>query len=273
MRSAAKTDSDTIELQLPEGRSVIVQIRRRGVEISRHTSRELQEIHGWVATEDPETHRWLSVALRGIGEGTVKSGNPYSESGGRWRVSWNSYGESGGLHTYGLILREAEELSLEMLIIDGIELHPYEYREEVLDDGLTIWAKLVGTHADVTRLNRLIRTHSTFPVVRRGIQEKPREMRLGVAEWADYEDRIKYRLVLVDREVTEGMRAELSRIQERNDRAAFGYYANLIDRVADLLVEKGAITKAELDVVRDAAREKPGVARHEFWHVADVDAL
>jgi hypothetical protein len=267
------TTTETIDLQLPEGRSVTVQIRRRGVEISPHTAHELQEIHGWVTTEDAETHRWLSVALRGIGEGTVRSGTPYSESGGRWRVSWNSYGESGGLHTYGLILREAEELSLESLIIDGIELHPYEYREEVLDNGLTIWAKMVGTRADVTRLNRLIRTHMTFPVIRRGITDTPRHMQLGVAEWADYEDRIKYRLVLVDRDITEGMRAELSHIQERNDRAAYGYYANLVDRLADLLVDKQVLTKAELDVLRDAAREQPGVARHQFWHVADVDAL
>jgi hypothetical protein len=132
---------------------------------------------------------------------------------------------------------------------------------------------MVGSHADVTRINRLIRTRSSFPVIRRGIFNRAREMRLGVAEWAEYEDRIKYRLVLVDRDITEAMRGELGRIQEQNDRAALGYYANLIDRLADLLVERGAIGRADLDMIRDAARAKPGVARHEFWHVADVDIL
>ena len=38
-------------------------------------------------------------------------------------------GEAGGVHTYGLILREAEELSLEVLLIDGMELHPYDTPE------------------------------------------------------------------------------------------------------------------------------------------------
>ncbi|MEX2583252.1 MAG: hypothetical protein WD766_08250 [Gemmatimonadota bacterium] len=264
---------ETIELQLPEGRSIRMSVRRRTTERSPFTARELEEVHGWVTTDDAETHRWLSMALRGLAEGTVRSGDDSGEPTGRWQVSWNSYGESSGVHTYGLILREAEELSLEVLIIDSMELHPYEYREEVLDEGLTIWAKMVGTHADVTRLNRLIRTRQSFPVVRRGIQEAPREMRLGVAEWAEYEDRIKYRLVLVDSEITEGMRAELGRIQEQNDRAAFGFYANLVDRLAELLVERRVITKSELDVLRDAARAQPGVARHEFWHVADVDVL
>jgi hypothetical protein len=267
------TTGDTIDLQLADGRSVSTHIRRKATGVSPHTGRDLLELHGWVATTDPDVHRWLSVALRGLGDNVVRSVDDVGEISGRWQLSWNSYGESAGVHTYGLILREAEDLTLEVLLIDGLELHPYEYREEVLDGGLTIWAKVVGTHADVTRINRLIRTRSSFPVIRRGIQNEPRDMRLAVAEWSDYEDRIKYRLVLVDREMSEGLRADLGRLQEQNNRAAFGYYANLVDRLADLLVDRGVIRRDELDAVRDAARAQPGVARHEFWHVADVDVL
>ena len=146
-------------------------------------------------------------------------------------------------------------------------------REQFIGDDLTIWAKMVGTQADVTRINRLIRTRSSFPVIREGIQDKPREMRLGVAEWSEYEDRIKYRLVLVDREIDEGVRAQLARIQEQNDRSALGYYANLVDRLTDLLVSRGVISRAELDGIREGARSEPGVARHDVWHVADVDVL
>jgi hypothetical protein len=264
---------DTIELQLGDGRSIEVAIRRRGLDRSLHTGRDLLELHGWVTTSDAETHRWLSVALRGLGDGVVRSLDANGEPAARWHMSWNSYGETGGTHTYGLILREAEDLTLEALVIDSMELHPYEYREEILEDSLTIWAKIVGTHADVTRINRLIRTRTSFPVIRRGIQNRPREMRLGVAEWSEYEDRIKYRLVLVDHEIGEPLRAELGRIQEQNNRSAVAYYANLLDRLADLLVERGAISRRELDGIREAARSQPGVARHEFWHVADVDVL
>lgn len=267
------TTGDIIDLQLPEGRSISTQIRRRATGVSPHTGRDLLELHGWVTTADSEVHRWLSVALRGLGDNIVRSTDRAGDISGRWQLSWNSYGESAGVHTYGLILREAEELTLEVLVIDGFELHPYEYREEIIDGGLTIWAKVVGTHADVTRINRLIRTRSSFPVVRRGIQNEAREMRLAVAEWAEYEDRIKYRLVLIDREMSEGLRADLGRLQEQNNRAAFGYYANLVDRMADLLVEREILTRPELEALRDAARAQPGVARHEFWHVADVDAL
>jgi hypothetical protein len=264
---------DPIDVQLADGRVISMTVLRRLSDTSPHTGRELREVHGWVTTADPETHRWLTVALRGLGDGRVRSLDRSGEPSGRWRMSWNSYGEAGGVHTYGLILREAEDLNLEALVIDSMELHPYEYREVVLDDGLTIWAKAVGTHADVTRINRLIRTRSTFPVVRRGIQDEPREMRLGVAEWSEYEDRIKYRLVLVDRVVSDDLRAELGRIQEENNRAALGYYVNLVDRLAELLVEREVLTRKELDSIREVARAHPGVARHEFWHVADVDLL
>lgn len=265
--------SETIELQLGDGRTFPAAIRRRASDRSPHTGRELQELHGWVTTADQDTHRWLSVALRGLGDGVVRSLDAVGEPAGRWQLSWNSYGETGGVHTYGLILREAEDLALEVLQIDGMELHPYEYREEFLEEGLTIWAKVVGTHADVTRINRLIRTRLTFPVVRRGIQNTPREMRLGVAEWSEYEDRIKYRLVLVDHEIGENMRAELGRIQEANSRSALGYYANLVERLSELLVERGAIARTELDAIREAARAQPGISRHEVWHVTDVDLL
>jgi hypothetical protein len=265
--------NETMELLLGDGRSIPAFVRRRATDRSPHTGRDIQEVHGWVTTSDPETHRWLSVALRGSSDGVVRTVDSSGEPVGRWQLSWNSYGETAGVHTYGLILREAEELSLEVLVLDTMELHPYEYREEALEDGLTIWAKVVGTHADVTRINRLIRTRTSFPVIRRGIQNEPREMRLGVAEWSEYEDRIKYRLVLVDREISDDLRNQLGRIQEQNTRAALGYYVNLVDRLAELLVERGAITRAELEGLREASRAQPGVARHEVWHVADVDML
>src|SRR5690606_27772190 len=149
-----------LDLQLEEGRSITVQIRRRTSARSPHTGRELQELHGWVSTTDDEIHRWLSIALRAIGDNSVRSFDG-DEPAGRWRLSWNSYGESEGIHSYGLILKEAEELSLEMLVVDSMELHPYEYREQFFDEGLTIVAKMVGTHADVTRLNRVIRTRAS----------------------------------------------------------------------------------------------------------------
>jgi hypothetical protein len=79
--------------------------------------------------------------------------------------------------------------------------------------------------------------------------------------------------VLFDQAAGEGVRAEVVRIREQNDRAAVGYYANLVDRLTDLLVDRGVLQRAEIEALREGARAEPGVARHEVWHVADVDLL
>lgn len=267
------THAPDLRLQLDEVHLVPFQIRRRAAATSPHTGRELAEVHGWVATGDPEVHRRLTVALPALGDRAVRAVNVEGDFAGNWQVFWNSYGEAAGIHTYTLILREAEELTLEALVLDDLELYPYEYREEVRGDALTIQAKMVGTGEDVERIRELVRGRGAFPVVRRGIQPDAREMRLGVAEWSNYEDRVKYRLVLVDGGTDGDDGHTLARLTEERNRASVGYYANLVERLADLLVERGVLARQEVDGAREAAARGWGVARQEFWHVADVDAL
>ena len=263
----------TLHLELDGGRVLPVEIRKETTERSVHTGRDLVELHGRAATREPDQHRWISGVLGTIGDRSVHAHDGAGEFAGRWTISWNSYGESGGEHSYTLLLREAEELSLEALLVEGLELHPYEYREEVIGEGLTICAKVVGTEADVLRLRALMRSQQTLSVTRRGIQEEPREMRLGVGEWSHMDDSVKYRLVLVDRGLETSSRSELARFQEERNRVALGFYANFLERLADLMVEKGVVTREELHLVREGARSAPGVARHEMWHVPDVDEL
>ena len=264
------TQLRTLLLEFDGGRTLPVDIRKETTERSVRTGRELVELHGWATTESAEEHRWISEVLRSVIDQSVNALDEAGEFAGRWCVSWNSYGESGHEHSYTLLLREAEDLSLEALLIDGVELHPYEYREEIVGDNLTIRAKVVGTQADVLRLRSLMHSHQNLQVVRRGIQEEPREMRVGVGEWSYMEDdSIKYRLVLVDPSAP----SELARFEEERNRAALGFYANFLERLADLMVEKGVITREELHLLRENARSAPGVASHEMWHVADIDEL
>lgn len=266
-------ESRNLHLELDGGRVLPVEIRKQTTERSAHTGRDLVELHGRATTREPDQHKWIAGVLGAIGDRAVHAHDDAHEFAGRWTISWNSYGETGGEHIYTLLLREAEELSLEVLLIDGLELHPYEYREEVIGDGLTICAKVVGTEADVLRLRALMRSQQTLTVTRRGIQDAPREMRLGVGEWSQMEDSVKYRLVLVDRGLETNARSELARFQDERNRVALGFYANFLERLADLMVEKGIVSREELHHLREGARSAPGVARHEMWHVPDVDEL
>jgi hypothetical protein len=267
------TQPRTLHLELDGGRTLPVEIRRAISKRSTHTGRDLVELHGRATIDTPDGHRWISETLGALGDRIVIAHDDASDFAGRWCVSWNSYAESAGLHSYTLLLREAEELSLEALLIEELELHPYEYREEVVGDGLTIWAKVVGTEADVVGLRSLMTTHHTLSVTRRGIHDEPREMRLGVGEWSQVDDRIKYRLVLVDRGLDSSARSELVRFEEERNLAALGFYANFLERLSDVMVEKGVLSRDELLLLRESARSAPGVTRHEMWRVADVDEL
>lgn len=263
----------TLQLHLDDGKPVPIQIRRESRERSHHSGRDLRELHGCVVTDDIQLHERLTGLLPDVADIPIKAVDEVGDFAGKWTVSWNSYAESGGVHNYTLILREAEELNLEVLQIDGLEIHPYEYREEVVGEGLTVWAKVVGTEQDVLRLRALVQERRSFPVVRQGIQNEPRQMQLGVAEWSAYEDRIKYRLVLVDQGLDISNRPDLSRIEAENSRVALGFYASFLERLAERLVEKGVFSQEEVTELRDLAHRGPGVSRHELWRVADIDEV
>ena len=269
---ANRTSGDERLLLELEGRRFPVAIRRRTTSVSGHTGRALTEVHAWATTTDPGMHTWLSEALKRAVDTPVRALDEANEPLGRWTLSWNAYGEVAGEHRYTLILRECEELNLEALDIDGVELHPYEYREELVGGGLTIWAKMVGSEEDVERLRRALGSRETVRVLRRGIQSAPRVMRLGVGEWAEHEDRIRYRLVLLEEGVDEGAHPELARIKRDNSRAALGFYMNFAERIVSLLVAKGALTEEEVAAVREAASFEPVVVRQGIWRVvADID--
>lgn len=260
----------TIQLQLEEGHAVPVLVRKQTTERSPHTGRDLVELHVWCTTADEAEHQGLATTLRELDQRTVRAIDERGEFAGRWCVSWNSYGESAGVHTYTLLLREAEELRLEALLLNGLELHPYEYREAVVGDGLTVEARVETTSDDLDRVRALVRTGDALRVVRAGIQDEPREMRVGVAQWAEAEDLLKLRLVLLDRSLDALARPEIARIEEENSRAALGYYADFLERLADLMVRRGVLSAAELEALRDDAQRAPGIARREVWRVAEV---
>lgn len=267
------TEPQTLYLQFEEGRRIPIQIRRQTTERSLHTDRELVELHGLVSATDEAAHQAISTALRDVDDRLVSAVDAAGEFAGKWCVSWNSYAESGGLHTYIVLLREAEELSLEALVVGGLELHPYEYRERVVGDGLAIWSKMVGTHDDVRELRAVLRAGGTVPVIRRGINDQPRAMRVGVADWSEWEDRVKFRLVLLDRAVDAGDHPELARIERENNRAALGFYMNFAEHLVELLIARGAVTPEEIAAAREAAAAQPVIVRHDFWHVQDIDLL
>jgi hypothetical protein len=261
-----------LELDL-SGHLMRLEVQRVSEIQSRHTGKPLVQLHGTASVSTQQEHQQLCKLLEAASGFRVRSVELFDERIRTWRLSWNAYLEKGGEHWYTLILQEEEELLLQELVIGDVRLFPYEYREVFTGDELTIQAKLVGTKSEILRLRALLKHHSSFPVVRRGISEEPREMRFGVAEWSEHDARIKVRVILVDRSTVLSDHPELSRIDEQNSRSAAMFYMNFAEGLAALLEAKGILSAQEIEGVRAMARDTLWQARREFWRVPNVDLL
>jgi hypothetical protein len=264
--------STVLELDL-NGHRLGLEVQRVTHIRSQHTGRPLVQVHGLASAPDQQTHQDLCKRLESAVDRRVRSVEPFDEGVRTWRLSWNAYLESDGVHWYTLILQEEEELLLQELVIGDVRLHPYEYREVFSGEELTIWAKLVGSKSEILRLRALLKHHLSFPVVRGGISDEPRQMRFGVAEWSQHDDRVKVRVVLVDHETDLAEHPALVRVEEENTRSALSFYMNYVEELTRLLETKGLVTPREVEAARTAARDTPWRARHEFWRVRDVDLL
>jgi hypothetical protein len=104
-----------------------------------------------------------------------------------WRVcesNWTYVGsEPWGVNHHVWRIEQVERLACERLVVDGIALEPYDYVEEVGEPGVVrLAARAHISEADLERMSRIVRP---IEVVRSGISETPRSMRLLGYVWGE----------------------------------------------------------------------------------------
>jgi hypothetical protein len=104
-----------------------------------------------------------------------------------WRVresNWTYVGsEPWGVNHHVWRIEEVERLVCDLLRFVGIELQPYDYAEEVLESGvLRLAARALITESELEHLSRLA---GPFDVVRVGVSDTPRQMRLTGYVWGE----------------------------------------------------------------------------------------
>lgn len=116
------------------------------------------------------------------------------------RVGTWSYTEGSGNALAQLKLVEVEHHLADRLEFEGMSFKPYHYRETAEFDGQAIvvnaWVKVSRESHD--RLRQLWVNRPYFPVVRVGLSDTPRSMRLGQPRYTPDEKGFRYYLVLVD---------------------------------------------------------------------------
>jgi hypothetical protein len=166
-----------------------------------------------------------------------------------WRVRDSSYNYVGsapwGVNHHIWRIEQIERLECERLRIGTIELEPYEYKEEALEDGLVrLAARALITEADLQTLTAL---DGPVEVVRVGVSDTPRRMRVEYV-WGERSEGLAVAVTCADVAEPRVTVAGLSRL----------------DPVPELIAALRASGVLNEDVLRQQ--------RHAARRVADVDA-
>ena len=196
-------------------------------------------------------------------------GDPSKER--RWRIGQHShhYTEGNPVTTFEWELEEVEDIKISKLVIAGSEYTPYKYSEEFDSKGrLTIETRVELSETEHEQIRQL---NPYFPVVRKGINDDPREMRFGQMLWSKKDGKYRMNLILVDRSKDQpGDHGWLApRLDNIEDTAAVSVIT--IRSLLDKLVEKGILSATERDVVSAVNETERRKELWEFDRVPDLD--
>jgi hypothetical protein len=264
-----------IVLDLGDHGTAPVVVTEQETEPSPHTGRDLRVVRGQVTTNGQQLHEKFLGALDAHRDTGFWSTEDSLHGRRRWIVRRDSYSISDSRYDYSLTLREAEDLQPTALLIDGLEMHPIRYKEEFSGDELSINATVLVDDTANERLRALIREGAHFPVVRRGINDTPVQMRFGMCGWSEHDEGTKYDLVMVDptRDDPEDAGIHIVAAAQAQRHGQLAYRIEFTEGLAKLLVAKGIITEAELEGVSDRAHEKIWERRMTFLQVDDAEQL
>lgn len=239
------------------------------------TKRDLQRLETvlTVSHEDADRIReFLGIATMTDSDGSLWSA----------KLDMEAYTDDGP-HSLTITFSESERLHADRVEFEGLSLTPTatRYEEHLNQDGsIGITFQSILTKEETDRLRSL---HSAigpearyWPVIRRGITDEPRRMRLGRVIWQPlHNGTIGHDITLVDEafDTTEGSSALLGLAGEPQ-------VGNLIGQVSELLVQfevllaelraAGAVGPEAIERVRASASTLGAARHHIFFEVADL---
>lgn len=221
------------------------------VEFRTDNEQQSQLVHAFLAKPEP-------VEIQG------------SENTKRFRIGENSYSTNGSpTIVFSWELLEMEELKVEKLVInDDFELIPYRYKEEFENnDRLTITIRVELTEAEEAKLRAL---PDYFHVIRKGINDVPREMRMGQVLWSRSGDKYKMRMHLFDK--AEDNVGGVFLQPEFSNLAILAAETSLqVSALIELLAKKQIISQQEADGVLSINEQRCDRELHNLDRVKDLD--
>lgn len=172
-----------------------------------------------------------------------------------------SYTEGSPITRYNWLIKEIEDLKIQTLIINSINFEPYLYKETIeksSGDALLIDAVIIVEVEKWQEIKdlKLKDPFEYFPVIRQGISPEEVLMRFGRVLWSEYENKIKFRITLVEKNYDDYnhfvgfSEPELSNIKRILVESSKNY-----DNLLSLLSEKNLLTDEELEMSKSSYGE------------------
>lgn len=170
----------------------------------------------------------------------------------KWQLGDTSYNfrEGSPVRTYQWELAQRELLRIDELWLQDIRLEPYRYVERFEENRLGIHACV---KLDQNQRRALTALPASFPVVRKGITDVPREMRLGRSVWSSTEPEAetKAELYLLDHDPTARLDFLQPLIGNLENFSTFSIVA--MNQLLNVLSDRGILDQATVAGIRDAA--------------------
>ncbi|MDF2879526.1 MAG: hypothetical protein K0R54_83 [Clostridiaceae bacterium] len=182
------------------------------------------------------------------------------------------YSNDNSLHRFILNIEQVEKLNIQSLTIAGIEVIPYEYTEEY-DNGIIINAKFKINKENSQKLHNNLKD-TYFDVIRKGISNEVKIMRFGQTLWSDHGDYKKYNVTIVEKcydDFETILKHGFLEPAHSNIMRMLAHTINLNNELINLLKSNNTISEADLEDIKEKAKNDIDKTYNEYFKVEDID--
>ena len=255
-----------------DGRELMFTIKKETTFFSKHTGVALKKIEVSLRV-DKKIHEDITKIIERLNKTEINSIGEQGKILKKWKIENSIYSCIENKYDHYFKLTEIEDLHVDSLTVGRLNFHPYSYKEEFIHDALIIDAKVRLSEVQFTEVKKLIEKNDYFKVVRYGISDEPREMKLGLPLWSKHKDTIKYKIILSEKKYFE--------TKEKNINYSYPMILNMsfllakqdgiLKELLTILSSKKVLTNEEITKIKEKASTQTKRREINFYQVKDIN--
>jgi hypothetical protein len=249
-------------------------IKKETTFLSKHTGIALKKIEVSLRV-DRKIHEDITKFIETLSKTKINSIGEQEKILKKWKIEKSTYSCIENNYDYYLELEEIEDLHIDSLIVDELTFYPYSYKEEFIHDALIIDAKVKLSKIQFTEVKKLIEKNNYFKVLRHGISDEPREMKIGLPLWSKHKDTIKYYFTLSEKKYFETKEKNISYTFPMilNMNSLLAKQDGILKELLTILSNKKVLTNEEITEIKEKASIQSRIREIDFYQVKDIDEL